>query len=71
MTPWIARALLTGLRYRREQIDDLIKGIATMVLGIRGIEESWVYQDIFNKGRGRGSEEDPAEPGPEEAGPAG
>jgi hypothetical protein len=25
-----------------------------MVLGIRGIEESWVYQDIFAKGEAKG-----------------
>jgi hypothetical protein len=26
-----------------------------MLLGIRGIEDSWVYQDIFTKGRAEGS----------------
>jgi hypothetical protein len=25
-------------------------------LGIRGIEESWVYRDIFNKGRVMGAQ---------------
>jgi hypothetical protein len=29
-----------------------------MVLGIRGIEESWVYQDIFTKGRAEGEVEE-------------
>jgi hypothetical protein len=28
-----------------------------MVLGIRGIEDSWVYQDIFTKGRAKGRAE--------------
>jgi hypothetical protein len=51
MTPGTARAILTGLRNSREQIDGLIEGIATMILGIRGIEESWVYQDILAQGK--------------------
>ena len=51
---WLATTILTGLRYRREQIGDLIEGVATMVLGIRGIEESWVYQDILAKGLAEG-----------------
>ena len=29
-----------------------------MVLGIRGIEDSWVYQDIFAKGRAEGQVEE-------------
>jgi hypothetical protein len=50
-TLWTSTAILMGLRYPREQVGELIKGVANMVLGIRGIEESWVYQDIFAKGR--------------------
>jgi predicted transposase YdaD len=56
-TLWIATAILTGLRYPREQVSGLIEGVATMVLGIRGIEESWVYQDIFTKGEAKGRAE--------------
>ncbi len=32
-----------------------------MVLGIRGIEESWVYQDIFSKGEAKGEAKGRAE----------
>jgi hypothetical protein len=49
-TLWLATTILTSLRYQGEQIRGLIEGIATMILGIRGIEESWVYQDILAKG---------------------
>jgi predicted transposase YdaD len=51
---WSATAILMGLRYPREQVGEMIEGVATMVLGIRGIEESWVYQDIFAKGEAKG-----------------
>lgn len=57
-TLWAATAILMGLRYPREQVGELIKGVATMVLGIRGIEESWVYQDILAKGRAEGGLEE-------------
>ena len=53
-TLWTATAILTGLRYPRERVGGLIEGVAIMVLGIRGIEDSWVYQDIFTKGRAEG-----------------
>jgi hypothetical protein len=42
--------ILLGARYPREQVEAMIRGIATMVLGIRGIEDSWVYQDILAEG---------------------
>jgi predicted transposase YdaD len=54
LTLWTATAILIGLRYPREQVGKLIEGVATMVLGIRGIEESWVYQDILTKGLAEG-----------------
>jgi predicted transposase YdaD len=54
-TLWTSTAILMGLRYPREQVGEMIEGVANMVLGIRGIEDSWVYQDIFAKG---GLEED-------------
>ncbi len=56
-TLWTATAILTGLRHRREQVGGLIEGIANMILGIRGIEDSWVYQDIFTKGEAKGRAE--------------
>ncbi len=43
-----------GLNYPDEQIDHFIAGAANMILGIRGIEESSVYQSIFAKGRAEG-----------------
>ena len=49
-TLWTATVILMGLRYPREQVGEMIEGVAKMVLGIRGIEDSWVYQDIFAKG---------------------
>jgi predicted transposase YdaD len=60
-TLWTATAILIGLRYPREQVGELIEGVATMVLGIRGIEDSWVYQDIFAKGRAEGEAKGRAE----------
>jgi predicted transposase YdaD len=54
MTLWTATAILIGLRYPRGQVADVVERVANMVLGIRGIEESWVYQDIFAKGLAEG-----------------
>jgi predicted transposase YdaD len=48
-TLWAATKVLMGLRYPKEQIEEFERGVSTMILGIRGIEES-VYQDIFAKG---------------------
>jgi predicted transposase YdaD len=42
------------LRYSIEQVDEMVRGISTKILGIRGIEESSVYQDIFAKGKADG-----------------
>jgi hypothetical protein len=42
---------MIGLRYPREQVEEMIEGVANMVLGISGIDESWVYQDIFAEGQ--------------------
>jgi hypothetical protein len=47
---WAATKVLMGLRYEREQVEEFIKGVSAMVLGIHVIEESSVYQDIFAKG---------------------
>jgi predicted transposase YdaD len=53
-TLWTATVILIGLRYPREQVGELMEEVATMVLGIRGIEDSWVYQDILAKGLAKG-----------------
>jgi predicted transposase YdaD len=60
-TLWASTIILIGLRYPREQVGELIEGVANMVLGIRGIEESWVYQDIFSKGEAKGEAKGRAE----------
>jgi hypothetical protein len=39
-------------------VKELTEEITTMVLGIRGIEESSIYQDIFAKGRAEGEVEE-------------
>jgi hypothetical protein len=49
-TLWAATQLLMGLYHPKEYVYDLTKEITTMILGIRGIEESSVYQDIYAKG---------------------
>jgi hypothetical protein len=56
-TLWAATKVLLGLRYGTEQVDQLIEGVRAMILGIRGIEESSVYQDIFAKGEAKGKAE--------------
>jgi predicted transposase YdaD len=53
-TIWAATRVLMGLRFSREQVDEFTRGISAMILGIRGIEESSVYQDIFAKGEAKG-----------------
>jgi predicted transposase YdaD len=53
-TLWAATEVLMGLRYSKEQVAEFIRGVSAMILGIRGIEESSVYQDIFTKGEAKG-----------------
>jgi hypothetical protein len=53
-TLWTSTAILMGLRYPREQVKELLEGVAKMVLGIHGIEDSWLYQDIFAEGKAEG-----------------
>ena len=53
-TLWTATEILLGLNHPKERVKELTEEITTMVLGIRGIEESSVYQDIFAKGRAEG-----------------
>ena len=56
-TLWTATTVLIGLRHPREQVKSIIEGVSDMILGIRGIEESWVYQDIFAEGKAEGKAE--------------
>ena len=53
-TLWAATKVLMGLRYPKEQVEGFMRGASAMILGIRGIEESSVYQDIFAKGEAEG-----------------
>jgi hypothetical protein len=58
---WAATEILLGLNHPKERVKELIEEITTMVLGIRGIEESSIYQDIFTKGEAKGRAEGRAE----------
>ena len=64
---WGVTEVLLGLNYPTERVQELTKEITTMILGIRGIEESSVYQDIFGKGKAEGRAEGEAEGKVEEA----
>ena len=54
VTLWAATKVLMGLRYPKEQVEVFTRGVSAMILGIRGIEESSVYQDIFATGEAKG-----------------
>jgi hypothetical protein len=56
-TLWNATRILMGLRYPEEQVDAIIEGVSAMLFGIRGIEESSVYQGILRKGEAKGRAE--------------
>src|SRR5262249_22755895 len=56
-TLWAATEILLGLYHPRERVKELTREITAMILGIRGIEESSVYQDIFAKGEAKGRAE--------------
>jgi predicted transposase YdaD len=58
---WAATTVLMGLRYERAQVRALIEGVQAMIFGIRGIEESWVYQDMFAKAHAEGEAKGRAE----------
>jgi len=66
-TLWNAILVLMGLRYPEEKIESIIKGVPTMLFGIRGIEESSVYQGILKKGEDIGRVEGRVEGAVEEA----
>jgi predicted transposase YdaD len=53
---WTATKVLMGLRYSKEQVEEFTRGVSAMILGIRGIEESSVFQDIFTQGEAKGEE---------------
>jgi hypothetical protein len=53
-TLWNATRILMGLRYSEEKVDSIIEGVSAMLFGIRGIEESSVYQGILKKGEAMG-----------------
>ena len=55
-TLWNATRILMGLRYEEEQVEAIIEGVTAMLFGIRGIEESSVYQGILRKGEAKGGE---------------
>ena len=52
-TLWNATEVLMGLRYSEEKVESIIKGVSAMLFGIRGIEESSVYQGILRKGEAK------------------
>jgi hypothetical protein len=51
---WDATRILMGLRYPGEKVDSIFEGVLPMLFGIRGIEESSVYQGILKKGEAIG-----------------
>jgi hypothetical protein len=50
-TLWAATEILLGLYHPDERVQELMREITTMILGIQGLEESSVYQRILAKGR--------------------
>jgi predicted transposase YdaD len=60
-TFWAATKVMMGLRYPKEQVEEFERGVSAMILGVRGIEESSVYQDIFAKGKAEGEAKGKAE----------
>jgi hypothetical protein len=51
---WKATTILLSLRYENEQVERIVRDISIMSLGIRGIEESRLYQEYFQKGKAEG-----------------
>jgi predicted transposase YdaD len=54
---WSATRILMGLRYEQAQVDAIIERVHAMLFGIRGIEESTVYQGILREGLAKGEAE--------------
>ena len=57
-TLWNATRMLMGLRHSDEETAEMIQGVYHMLYGIRGIEESSVYQGILKKGEAKGRAEE-------------
>ena len=55
-TLWNATRILMGLRHSQEKVVSIIEGVSAMLFGIRGIEESSVYQGILKRGEAQGIE---------------
>jgi predicted transposase YdaD len=53
-TLWDATEILMGLRYSPDEVQSYIRGGPHMLFGIRGLEESSVYQEALRKGEMRG-----------------
>lgn len=66
-TLWSATTILMGLRYSAATIFQNLQGVRDMIFGIRGIEESSVYQAILAQGKAVGLAEGKAEGKAEEA----
>jgi hypothetical protein len=45
---------LMNLRYEKGHVERIVREVSTMSLGIRGIEESWLYQEYYQKGWAEG-----------------
>lgn len=56
-TLWDAIEILMGLRFPEEEVGRMIQEYSDKLFGIRGIEESSVYQGILRKGEARGRAE--------------
>ncbi len=54
LTLWRATTILLSLRYTKEQVQAIVKEVSNMSMGIRGIEESWLFQEYFQKGLAEG-----------------
>jgi predicted transposase YdaD len=54
-TLWYATGFLMGLRYSPDEIRSFSRGGPQMLFGIRGLEESSVYQEALRKGEASGS----------------
>lgn len=52
-----ATAFLMGLRYSADEIKSFMQGVPAMLFGIRGLEESSLYQEALHKGEALGRAE--------------
>ena len=58
---WVATRTLMALRYSKDEVNDLVRGVHAMFMGIRGIEQSWYYQEILGEGKAEGKAQGKAE----------